>query len=114
MLATLGCQFEGVAERHFARQLVLQISAGLLDHFETRWGEAPYSLLLLAEEGVPEREKRLRATAFLEKPEHCLSMFLQKLKCRFPSVSSLVRDGGAILRALNESTRLGIDFTERC
>ena len=105
--------FSAVAQRKFTRQQVLQLSAGLLDHFEMRWGEPPYSLIPLIERDTPEPVRKRIAREFLDKPLHCLSPFLLKLRRRCPNVQCLLRDGTHIIRAWNANTKLGIDFVER-
>ena len=64
LVSAAGCDFRGDAQRKFARQQILQLAGGLLDHFETRWGEPPYTLLPLIEADVPLAQKRRIATMF--------------------------------------------------
>ena len=109
-----GCDFQDGSVRKFARAHLLQLSASLFEHFELKWANPPYSLLPLLEEDVSVGEKRRRAKAFLQDcPAHCMSLFLQRLRIRCPSVAELMNDGVHVLRSWCASQVLGIDLCER-
>ena len=116
LFAAFGGDFQQLHLRQFARCFLLQLSCSLYEHFEKKWSEPPYSLLLLLDDEsplAPLLEKRRRAQAFLNKPWHCCSMFLKQMRTRCATVPAVLAEGPAILRAWNESVPLGIDFVER-
>ena len=114
VLHVAGGDFQDGSVRRFARAQLFQLSASLLEHFELKWSQPPYSLLPLLEDAVPLGEKRRRARSFLQdRPGHCLSLFLRRLRSNFPSVASLLGGGVAVLRSWNSSVVLGIDVFER-
>ena len=113
LLVAVRGDFNAGAQRKFAREQLLQLSAGLLDHFETRWGEPPYSLTPLIDPETPEADRTRIAREFLDKPLHCLSPFLLTLRRYCPTVQRVLRDGVHVIRAWNANTKLGIDFVER-
>ena len=114
VLQLAGGDFQDGSVRRFARANLFQLSASLVEHFELKWSQPPYSLLPLLEDDVPLGEKRRRARSFLQdRPAECLSLFLRRLRANFPSVPSLLGEGVAALRSWNSSVVLGIDVCER-
>jgi hypothetical protein len=119
LVAATGNDFLGASSsvmRRFVRQVLMQLSGSVFDHFDLRWSEPPYSLLPLleADEVAPRIEKRRRCAAFLSKPDHCLSAFLKQLRRRCPNMRQLLKDSVPLLDAFNANLYLGIDFSERC
>jgi len=96
-----------------ARGHTLQLAASLFDHFEMSMREPPYSLVVLLDEVVPARLKRTRVHEFLTKPDHCLSLFLRRLKAKCPRQSDMLREGARIIKAWNDSNEMSIHFSER-
>jgi hypothetical protein len=113
VLRVAGGDFKDPACRKFARCFVLQLVASFLDHFVLKWSEPPYSLLPLLEPTVAAAEKRRRAASFFAKPAHCLSLFLRRLRARYPSVPALMSGGLSVLRSWNDGQCLGIDYCEK-
>ena len=61
VLQLAGGDFQDGSVRRFARANLFQLSASLVEHFELKWSQPPYSLLPLLEDDVPLGEKRRRA-----------------------------------------------------
>jgi hypothetical protein len=66
LVAACGGDFKQPQLRQFARCFLMQLSSSLLEHFETKWAEPPYSLLPLLDDAVSLVEKRRRAKVFLQ------------------------------------------------
>jgi len=114
LLRLAGASFQDGETRSFTRCHLFQLSASLFEHFEVKWSKPPYSLLPLLEPDVPLVEKRRLTRDFLRGcPDHCLSLFLKRLKAAYPTVSSFLSGGILVLRSWCLNLSLGIDFSER-
>jgi len=114
LLRLAGSSFQDGDTRSFARCHLFQLSASLFEHFEVKWSKPPYSLLPTLEPDVPLAEKRKLVRDFLHGcPDHCLSLFLKRLKDAYPTVYLFLSGGVLVLRSWCSNLALGIDFSER-
>ena len=110
---SLGGEFASLEARAFARREILQLSVGMVDHFEKRMQHPPYSLLAkLLSDDLTLHDKQHIAQEFLDLPSHCLSFFSARLRDRCPTVQALLTEGIHILRTWNKCF-IAIDFVER-
>ena len=108
-----GGDFDSPALALWARRQVLFLMAGVFRHFDSKMCHSPYTFAKLVDPGVSPASRRQVAEAFLQVPEHCLSVLCKRMRARGPSVEALVHEGGAVVEAWLRSAPAAIDFTER-
>ena len=96
-----------------AKAELLQMSAAIVDHFELRMSHPPYTLIRLLDPDLGKADQVRIAQGFLRAPQHCLSLFSQRLRQRCPSVKALLSRGRNVIEAWATSCFVGIDATER-
>ena len=108
-----GGDFDDREQQLFAKSQLLQASAGLFEYFEARMCHPPYSLVQLADGSVSSHMKKRIAEDFLRRPLGCLSLFCRNLRADFPTVSSLLQGGAAIVGVWSKTAYVSIDLCER-
>lgn len=95
-----------------ARKRLLQVSAGLLDHFEIRNPRPPDTLLKLVDSGVPVARREDIVVGILSQPEHCLRLMALRFQVAFPSADALVAGELPLLKTWSETRFVAIDTSE--
>ena len=85
LLAVMGGDFEEEEVRRFARQHILQLSVGILEVFELRMSQAPYTLGWTTFRDVGAETKLHVVENFFATPTECLSFMSSRLRALYPS-----------------------------
>ena len=112
-VAAVGGRFDDPRCALKAKAELLAMAAGLVDHFELRMGDPPYSLIrLLSPDASPAVHRRC-VDSFLRCPEHCLTEFAKRLRQQHPTAEAMLGGGRRIVEAWAKGSFIDIGRTER-
>ena len=109
LIRTLGIDFNDIDVRRTARNQILGLRVGLLDHFELRLTKAPYSIVASRDDATVSAAVRI----VFSTPLLCLPLSCQRLKARYPTQMSFKRNAPAKLERLLSRVFAHISFGER-
>jgi len=113
LFRSLGGSFADGEQRRWSRRFIIEISAGMHDHFGLRIRHPPYSLLCMNRASTPMRHVDELIDDVLARPTHCLSIFCKQLVVNCPNHAAMKTKGKKIIGAFGKTCVHAIDPTER-
>ena len=113
LLREIGADFDGSAERHFARRQLIGYSCGLFQYFEFFWSQHPWLISLIGRRSTPVHMRIQLASDFIACCFDCLSRGCQRIRNLFPSVGLLLMYGYVLFSPFLNHACIANDFCER-